>query len=199
MQPENDEDSKKATVKLLQDGICLFDLSKGGARLKPVAFGSRSCNINEKHFHSFTGEAACGRWAISQNRRFLWGSHFWWLCDCSAMTEILDYEGPIPMIGRWAQELLGYHFTAIHRSHRMMVDVDALTRRFGPLIATHCTLASILHDRDKQQRPKTYDKDTFLSSHSSKLAEPTDPFTTTPVLSPIFITSASTDGKADKC
>ena len=54
------------------------------------------------------------------------------------MTEILDYEGPIPMIGYWAQELLGYHFTVVHRSSRMMVDVDALSRRYGPLIATRC-------------------------------------------------------------
>ena len=130
MQPADDDKSVKATEKLLNKGICLFDLSKNGARLKPVAFGLRSCNLNEKNFYSFTREAACGRWAIGQNRRFLWGSHFWWLCDCSAMTEILYYEGPIPMIGRWAQELLGYHFTVVHRSNRMMVDVDALSRRY---------------------------------------------------------------------
>ena len=49
------------------------------------------------------------------------------------------------MIGRWAQELLGYHFTVVHRSNRMMVDVDALSRRVGPLIATHCIVGNILH------------------------------------------------------
>lgn len=28
--------------------ICLFDLLVGGAGLKPIAFGSRSCNNNKK-------------------------------------------------------------------------------------------------------------------------------------------------------
>ena len=32
------------------------------------------------------------------------------------------------MIQRWAQELIGYRFTAIHQKERMMTDVDALTR-----------------------------------------------------------------------
>ena len=101
----DNEESIKAMKRVLTIGVCLFDLSKHGARLKPVACGSRSCNANDKNFHFFTGEAACGRWAIGQNRRFLWGSHFWWLCDCSAMMGILDYDGPIPMVGRWSQEL----------------------------------------------------------------------------------------------
>ena len=71
MQPADDKESIKATIKVIDTGVCLFDLSKNGARLKPVAFGSRSCNINEKNFHSFTDKEAWGRWAIGQNRRFL--------------------------------------------------------------------------------------------------------------------------------
>ena len=73
MQPANDEESKIAMAHLRCTGKCLFDLSLKGARLKPVAFGSRSCNENERNFHSFTGEAACGRWAIGPNRKYFWG------------------------------------------------------------------------------------------------------------------------------
>ena len=32
-----------------------------------------------------------------------------------AIKEILDYDDPIVMIYRWAQELLGYHFSILHR------------------------------------------------------------------------------------
>ena len=142
MQPAGDGVSVQAAQHLLDTGICLFELSKHGARLQPIAFGSRSCNENERNFHSFTGEGCCGRWAITQNRKFLWGCHFYWLCDCSVVKEILEYEGSIPMICRWAQELLGYQFSVIHRHKRMMADVDALTRRVGPLIATHCCIAA---------------------------------------------------------
>ena len=77
MQPADDKELVEACKKLIETGVCLFDLSKYGAQLKPIVFGSRSCNINENNVHSFTGEAACGRWAIGQNRRFLWGSNFW--------------------------------------------------------------------------------------------------------------------------
>ena len=137
MQPADDPTCVSAMDKLKKEGICLFDLSIAGPRLKPLAFGSRNCSTAERHFHSFVGEAACGRWAISQNRKYLWGQHFFWLCDCLAVKEIIDYSGPIDMILRWSQELLGYNFTIVHRPSQMMVDVDALTRRYDSAIAQH--------------------------------------------------------------
>ena len=126
-------------------GECLFYLSKNGARLKPIAFGSRSCTSVEKSFHYFTGESASGRWSIGQNRRYLWGCHFWWICDCSAIKEVLEYNGTILMVYRWVQKLLGYQFTVVHRSNHMMIGVDYLTRRYGTLIAMHCMVLTILH------------------------------------------------------
>ena len=100
MQPSDDIESAAATELLKKTGECKFDLSKHGARLKPIAFGSRSCGDNETNFHSFTGEGACGRWAIGQNRKYLWGNRFFWLCDCSAIKETLEYDGNITMICR---------------------------------------------------------------------------------------------------
>ena len=111
MQPCDFEESIAAMALLRSTGECRFDLSMQGARLKPIAFGSRACCANEVNFHSFTGEAASGRWAIGQNKKYLWGSHFFWMCDCSAIKEVLEYDGTIHMICRWAQELLGYNFS----------------------------------------------------------------------------------------
>ena len=172
MQPADNKESIKATKTLASTGVCLFDLSKNDARFKPIAFGSRSCTVNEKCLHSFTGEAACGRWAIVQNKRFLWGCHFWWICDCSAVKEILEYDGPIPISCRWAQELLGYQFTVVHRSNRMMVDVDSPTRRFGPLTAYHCMIAGILQRRGESFLPTAYDSSSFHTRSSAKLSPP---------------------------
>ena len=161
MQPADDDESKTALKTLTSKGICTFDLSMNGARLKPVRFGSRSCTDTEKNFHSFVGEAAAGRWAIAQNRNYLWGTHFYWICDCSAMKEVLDYQGSIAMVQRWSQELLGYHFTVVHRPARMMKDVDALSRRYGPRISTYLGIATILESIDKTQRPQAYDCSKF--------------------------------------
>ena len=48
-------------------------------------------------------EASAGRWGIGQNRKFLWGNFFYCVCDCAAVKKVLDYEGSISMIKRWAQ------------------------------------------------------------------------------------------------
>jgi hypothetical protein len=98
MQPDDSPASIAATTRLLEDGICDFDVTMGGARLRPIRFDSRKCTEQERHFHSFVGETACGRWAISKHKKFLWGTFFYWLCDCSAVKEVLEYEGPIHVI-----------------------------------------------------------------------------------------------------
>jgi hypothetical protein len=58
MQPDDQPTSVAATTKLLEDGICDFDLTQGGVRLRPIHFDSRKCTEQERHFHSFMGEAA---------------------------------------------------------------------------------------------------------------------------------------------
>ena len=43
MQPADDEESIKTTKLLWETGKCLFDLTRGGARLRQTGFGSRCC------------------------------------------------------------------------------------------------------------------------------------------------------------
>ena len=95
------------------------------------------------------------------------------------------------MVQRWAQELLGYHFTVLHRPQSMMVDVDALTRRFGPLIAHHCFIASYLHHRDRTLRPTAYLKASFFTSRSTKSKFPPTSPSTLPILCTTFLQSRS--------
>ena len=98
IQPTDDVKSTEAPKDLLKSGECTFDFSKNSARLRPVRFGSRARTDFEHKYHSFVGEAASGRWAISQNRHYLWGNNFWWMCDYAAVKEILEYEGNISQI-----------------------------------------------------------------------------------------------------
>lgn len=173
MQPDDSPESKAALKKLLNTGDCDFDLTTDGPRLKPIAFGSRSCSDTESHFHSFVGEICSGRFAIAQNKRYLWGAHFYWFCDCSGIKEVLNYSGSIHMICRWSQELLGYDFTIIHRPASMMVDVDSLSRRYTKPIATHLMITSTLKNLDKELRPKAYKHETFTSQPTKiKAPEP---------------------------
>lgn len=50
IQPVDNDEPSKAAHHLLTICICLFELTKNGVRLQPIAFGSRSCNENEKIF-----------------------------------------------------------------------------------------------------------------------------------------------------
>ena len=160
-QPDNSKESVEAIKKLEENQECLFDLSSDGVRLQPLAFGSKSCTEAESHFHSFVGEVACGRWAISQNKHYLWGRHFYWLCDCNSVKEILNYTGSIHMLSRWSMELLGYSFSIIHRPARMMMDADCLARRYTPAFRRYANIAVILLDNDMKARPLAYSDDYF--------------------------------------
>lgn len=87
IQPADDEGSIKSSLYPRSTGECVSELTKNCAKLEPIAFGSRSYNVNERNFHLFNSEGAFGQWAITQNRKYLWGYHFYWLCDYSTVKE----------------------------------------------------------------------------------------------------------------
>jgi hypothetical protein len=135
MQPDHSPASTTTLALLRSTGSCTFDLTMNGARLRPIRFGSRSCTEREHHFHLFVGEAACGWWAISQNRKFLWGSEFFWLCDCSAVKEILEYDGPIHQIRRYFFQSLppaSTHDAGCRRTHLFRPPPCRSTSPFSP-------------------------------------------------------------------
>ena len=51
---------------------CLFDCKRSGSCLLPVIFNYRTNLDHERYYHSFVGEIACGRWAISRLRTHSW-------------------------------------------------------------------------------------------------------------------------------
>ena len=95
----------------------------------------------------------CGRWAISKNKKYLWGTYFYWVRDCKAISEVLEYNGDIAMMSSWAQELLDYHFSVLHCPSRMMIDVGSLTRRFGNLKVQYTQVVTLLSHVDRKKRP----------------------------------------------
>ena len=95
MQPDDDRNSQKSLQKLLNKGICDFDLSPTGPRLRAISSGMRKCTNGESHYHSFVGEIAALRWAIAKNKLYLWGATFFVLCDMKTTYRILEYDGPI--------------------------------------------------------------------------------------------------------
>ena len=114
MQPCNDAASRAATAKLLSTGECDFDLTMSGPCLQPFHSGFRACSATEAHYHSFVGEVATLRWAISCSKSYLWGLRFWVLCNMKLLDHILEYNDNIHCLRRWFQELQAYNFAAVH-------------------------------------------------------------------------------------
>ena len=73
------------------------------------------------------------------------------------------------MVARWVQALLGYHFSVLHRSARMMVDVDGLTRCFDKLSSVYARIASMLSDVDRKARSTAYTQIMATCSSASRL------------------------------
>ena len=61
MQTADDDESQQAIKLLRETGESIFDLSKNGALLRPLAFGSWSCKYFESKYHSFVWYTECGR------------------------------------------------------------------------------------------------------------------------------------------
>ena len=69
------------------------------------------------------------------------------------------------------QEILGYHFTIVHRINKMMVNVYALTRSFGHLISHHIAIASLLSSRDHAKSNRAYDTTKFSDLGNVKITK----------------------------
>lgn len=128
-QADTSSEAETALLKEIEGDKCEFDKTLSGLRLRPVDFASRTCKGPECNYHSYVGEAACGRWAFQKFRKWLVGREFTWITDCSGLTRFFEGEANIThTTQRWRLELLAYNFTIVHRPARMLVECDLLSR-----------------------------------------------------------------------
>jgi hypothetical protein len=112
-----------------------------------------------------------------------WGSHFYWLCNCNSLKELLDYNGGIHQICRIAQELLGYFFffrpqTSAHDARRRRV--ESLLR---PLIKAYEERREAMRVNDHQLHPNLYDPASF-PEHAVKCPDTKQTDTLTAAVAP---------------
>ena len=122
------------------------------------------------------------------------GFYFYWLCDCSAIKEVLEYSGSIPIIYRLAQELLGYQFSVVHYNKKMMTDVGNILGCFDTLITTHYCVANVLHQQDLDCHPLAYSASIFNTCATVISNNTVTPTIVDPILLYIFITISYSDG-----
>ena len=103
----------------------------------------------------------------------------YFICDCIAVKEILEYTGSIHQHRRWSQEIFDYEFAIIHREASMMKDVDGLSRHIDILIHRYFTQASRMRLADIAQRLFAYSFDSFISCFNPRRVAASDITTTT--------------------
>ena len=163
IQPDDSLDYIVAIKYLANTSECLFDHSLDGPRLSPVLLGSRSNLSYESNYHSFVGEVVYGRCKIAACRKYLWDSQLYYLCDCNAVKEVLEYHDSIHQLKRWSQKLLAYEFVYLHRLNTMMKDVDGICRNIDPLIHRYFIEAATMCSTNIRLRPFAYNFDIFSS------------------------------------
>ena len=114
-------------------------------------FESRSNMTFERNYCSFVDEVACGRWHIAVYRKYFYGTNFYWLCHCSVIKEVLEFNGSTHQLERWPQEILAYDFVIINRVSKMMKNVDAISCYIDPLINIYLVTSSIMRNNDVRQ------------------------------------------------
>ena len=110
-------------------GPYIFEDNKHNLRLRPLAYISRPCTLSEASYHSYTGEACAGKWAIAKFERYLLGRTFTWITDCSGIREFMEgTDIPTHTHQRWRQYLLRFLFIVVHRSAEFLVECDTFSR-----------------------------------------------------------------------
>ena len=175
---------------LTATGEFQFDLSLDGPRLRPVLFGSRSNLPYESNYHSFVGDGARERCSIATCRKYILGFQFYWLCDCIVVNEVLEYNSSTNQLKSWSHELLAYEFACIHRTNKMMNDVDRIYRHTDPFIHRYLWDAATMHSKDIHLQPFVYNFDIFSSYSNPRhvsSADATSSHDTVPILPTLSI------------
>ena len=171
----DDSPQSVGTIYLLEDkGECTFDLSLDSPPLRSVLFGSQSSHPFEIKYHSFVSEVVCGRWKISCCRKYFWGITFYWIFNCIAVKEILEYTKSIHHFQRWSYERFDYEFAKIHRAADMMKDLDDLSLHIYILIHRYFTQASSMRLADITLRPFAYSFDSLISCSNPRRVTTSD-------------------------
>ena len=112
------------------------------------------------------------------------------------MSKIFEYDDDIYMVSRWIQDIIGYHFSILHRPDRMIIDINSFALIFGNLTTQCVQIETLLSNYDIHARSEAHTDNFKDLKHATKTpVSPDSP----PVLIPILITVALSSASAHEC
>jgi hypothetical protein len=108
-------------------GAVLYQTPKNGEK-RPVAYASRSLTRAESVYGSTKLECLGIIWAIETFRPYIYGRPFNIITDHHSLCDMMRLKDPIGQLARWCSRLQPYDFKVIHKSGKLHVDADYLSR-----------------------------------------------------------------------
>lgn len=103
---------------------------------KVIAYASRSLTPAERKYSTTEHECLAVLWAVERFRPYLEGMPFTVLTDHQSLKWLHNLKDPQGRLARWAIKLQQYQFSIEHRSGKLNVAADALSRIHENVVGT---------------------------------------------------------------
>lgn len=94
----------------------------------PIAYASRVLNNAERNYSSIEKELLAVVWSVERFRPYVFGRHFWIITDHKPLVWLCSMKNPTSRLTRWRIRLDEFDFTIQHKSGKLNVNADALSR-----------------------------------------------------------------------
>lgn len=112
-------------------GAVLYQEYEG--RTHYLCFYSKALNTAQKNYPATKRELLAIIYALKAFRQWLHGNHFTLYSDHKALSYLFAQKEPSYMLANWADELINFDFTIVHRPGVEMILPDGLSRMYVEL------------------------------------------------------------------
>ena len=100
----------------------------------PIAYTSRALNDTELRYTTTEKERLAIVHAVKQFKSYLYGRKFILVTDHRSLSWLQKLKDPITRVARWKILLREYDYEIIHKSGKINMDADALSRNPVPIL-----------------------------------------------------------------
>ena len=134
----------------IQELGAVLSQRQSDSKIHPIAYASRSLNVHERNYGITELETLGLVWAARLFRPYLLGRHCVVYADHAACTSLLNCKHPSAKLARWALIVQELDLEIRHRSGKLNLNTDALSRNPVPTSTAALSETSPTNIREKE-------------------------------------------------